>query len=191
MTPTQAGTPAGQTGLLTIEEYAKLPSDGPETELVRGRVVPVRPTFPYHGLICNRIGRILGNFAEENGLGWVLSNDAGVVTERDPDTMRGPDVAFYSYSRIPKGPFPQGIYLTVAPELVFEVRSASDRWPKVLAKMAEYLDAGVSVVCIVDPESQTVQIYRNALPETLDADDELTFPDVLPGFRVPVRRFFE
>src|SRR5262249_17022218 len=116
---------------------------------------------------------------------------SGVVTERDPDSMRGADVAFYSYSRIPKGPFPQHAYLTVVPELVFEVFSPSDRWPKVLAKVAEYLNAGVTVVCVVDPDSQTVQVYRDALPQTLHGDDELTIPDVLPGFRTPVRRFFE
>jgi Uma2 family endonuclease len=186
MMPTQVSAP-----LLTLDEYAKLPCDGTETELVRGKVVRMPPTFPYHGLICSRLVRILGAFAEEHGLGWVLSNDAGVVTERDPDTLRGPDVAFYSYARIPKGPFPQNAYLSVVPELVVEVRSPSDRWPKVLAKMAEYLDAGVSVVCILDAESQKVQLYRDALPQTLHGSDDLTVPDILPGFRVSVSRFFE
>src|SRR5437660_1434888 len=155
MTPTQATTPAQGTGLLSIDEYLKLPDDGTPTELVRGRVVRMPLPFPYHGLLCNRIGRIIGNYVEDNGLGWVLSNDSGVVTERDPDTMRGADIAFYSYGRIPKGPFPQHAYLTVVPELVVEVRSPSDRWPKVLAKMTEYLNAGVTVVCVVDPDSQT------------------------------------
>ena len=61
-------------------------------------------------------------FCDEHNLGHVVSNDSGVVTERDPDTVRGADVAFYSYGRVPPGPFPRG-YLAVAPELVFEVRS--------------------------------------------------------------------
>ena len=78
------------------------------------------------------------------------------------------------------------------PDLVFEVLSTSDRWADVLAKMTEYLNAGVTVVCIVDPKSLTVMVYRgDELPQTFDNGDILTIPDVLPGFQVPVRQFFE
>ena len=36
-------------------------------------------------------------------LGRVVTNDSGIVTQRDPDTVRGADVAYYSYARLPKG----------------------------------------------------------------------------------------
>jgi len=120
-----------------------------------------------------------------------VSNDSGIITERDPDTVRGADVAFYSYGRIPRGPLPPG-YLPVPPELVFEVRSPTDRWRDVLAKVVEYLDAGVSVVCVLDPGTETVLLYRDDRPnEVIPAEGELTIPEVLGDFRVPVRRFFE
>ena len=35
---------------------------------------------------------------DEHDLGHVLSNDSGVITERDPDTVRGADISFYSYT---------------------------------------------------------------------------------------------
>ena len=61
-----------------------------------------------------------------------------------------------------------------------------------LAKASEYLEAGVSIVCVLDQMSETLQIYRpDELPRTLHGDDEFTLPDVLKGFRVVVRRFFE
>ena len=59
-------------------------------------------------------------------------------------------------------------------------------------KAAEYLEAGVSVVVVLLPETQTAAVYRNdALPVQLGSDEVLTLPDVLPGFSVPVKTFFE
>ncbi|MBX9581408.1 MAG: Uma2 family endonuclease [Gemmataceae bacterium] len=177
--------------LLTAEEYAALPDGGRHTELVRGRVIEMpQPTFR-HGVLCNRVGRLLGNFVEERGLGWVLNNDSGVVTERDPDTVRGADIAYFSFAKIPKGQEPEK-YPSVAPELVFEVRSPSDRWSAVGAKADEYLTAGVRVVCVLDPDTESVGVYTaDEFPRRLTADDELTLPEVFPDFRVPVRRFFD
>ena len=112
-------------------------------------------------------------------------------TERGPDTVRGADVAYYSFARLPRGPIPKG-YLEIVPELIFEVRSPSDRWPRILAKASEYLEAGVTVVCILDQMSERVIVCRaDEPPQTLQGDDELHLPDILGDFRVPVRRFFE
>src|SRR5438552_2349446 len=138
--------------LLSAEQYLQLPDRGVPTELVRGRVVEMNVPAPRHGQICSKVDRIVGNYAEEHGLGHVVTNDSGVLTEHDPDTVRGADVAFYSYSRVPRGKLSSG-YLDTVPELVFEVRSPTDRWRKVLAKVLEYLEAGVSVVCVLDQVS--------------------------------------
>lgn len=78
------------------------------------------------------------------------------------------------------------------PELVFEVMSPSDRWPTVLGNVKEYLDVGVRAVCVVIPRDRTAVVYRDdPKPESFAADAELTLPDVLPGFRMPLRQFFE
>ena len=55
------------------------------------------------------------------------------ITERDPDTLRGADFAFYSYTQVPKGSFPKRGYLKVPPDLVVEVRSPDDRWKNILS----------------------------------------------------------
>jgi Uma2 family endonuclease len=177
--------------LLTAEEYRLLPDSGEATELVRGEVVGMNVPAPRHGEICAQIVYLLRSFLEHNPLGRVVSNDSGVVTERDPDTVRGADVSFYSYARVPRGPLPQG-YLEVPPELVFEVRSPGDRTRAILGKVMEYLDAGVTWVCVLDPQTETAQLYHDELPSpTLRADEEFTLPDVLGDFRVVVHRFFE
>lgn len=178
-------------GLLTAEEFAQRPDEGRPEELVRGRVVTMPPPGARHGKICAILARLLGNSAEEQSLGHVLCNDAGVITARGPDTVRGPDVAFYRYERLARGALPTG-YLTVVPDVVFEVMSPEDRWPSVLAKVAEYLNAGVGRVVILDPEERVAYEYASERGvRVLSGENVLEIPEVLGTFRVPVGRFFE
>jgi Uma2 family endonuclease len=179
------------TALLTAEEYADLPDDGPPSELVRGVVVPGRFSFPRHGEICVQVSCLLMEYLETRRIGRAVCNNAGVITERNPDTVRGPDISYYSYSRTPRGRLPQG-YLPVAPELVIEVRLRAERWGKIYTKAAEYLCAGVTLVCVLDQQTETAHIFHaDQPPREVKGDEELTQPEVFPDFRVPVRRFFE
>ena len=105
--------------------------------------------------------------------------------------MRGADISFYSFARVPKGPLPDR-YLDTPPELVVEVISPSDRWPKLLAKVAEYLDAGTTVVLVLDDQRRLAHLYRDdGTTLVLGEDDELTIPDLFGDFHVKVGRFFE
>ena len=80
----------------------------------------------------------------------------------------------------------------VPPDLVIEVREAAERLNTVVAKTAEYVEAGVSAVVVLDPVSESAAMVRDeAFPIVLNTGDELTLPDVLPGLSVPVKRFFE
>jgi Uma2 family endonuclease len=178
-------------GLMTAEQFAQRADPAHPEELVRGRIVPMPMPKPRHGEICSKAVRLLGNWVEDHDLGRVLSNDTGVITERGPDTVRGADISFYSYARVPKGPLPDR-YLDTPPELIIEVFSPSDRWPKVLAKVAEYLDAGTTLVIVLDDQRRLAHLYRaDGTTRLLGADDELTIPDLLGDFRVRVGRFFE
>ena len=188
---TARATPAAEAPvrLLTAEEYGELSLSHP-TELVRGEVIPLNQSRPRHGLVCRNVFRVVDGFVHRHDLGYVFPNDTGFVTRRSPDSVRGPDVCYFSYARMPKGAVPTK-YTEVAPELVLEVLSPSDRWRDVLEKVVEYLDAGVLSVCILDPEQETA--YVNPLEKAgsaLGRDDTLFFPDILPGFSVSVSEFF-
>src|SRR5579863_7618088 len=100
------------TKLMTAEEFRLLPDDGQPKELIQGVPVDMTLPTPRHGEICVNVAYLLRRFLEDNPRGRVVSNDAGIITERDPDTLRGADVAFYSYARVPAGPLPSG-YLEV------------------------------------------------------------------------------
>ena len=177
--------------LITADEFAALPQTDRPRELVLGQVIDMNPPSPRHGKICLRLGALLANFIESHDLGHVMSNDSAVITRRNPDSVRGADVSYYSYARLPQGPVPDG-YLPVAPDLVIEVLSSDDRWSDVSAKTAEYLSAGVSVVWVVDPRAESVYAsFSNQPPRIFGKQDELSLPDLLGEFRVLVARIFE
>lgn len=177
--------------LLTAEEFAKLPGEGRPAELVRGRVVTMNVPGQLHGYLCSTVVALLRTYVDARGLGRVMSNDSVVITARNPDTVRGADVSYYSYERLPRGPF-SNRYVPVVPELVVEVLSPDDRWSKVHEKIAEYLNAGVLIVCVVDPEEQVVHLYYpNQAQRMLTKNDQLEFPELFADFRVPVTKLLE
>jgi Uma2 family endonuclease len=129
-------------------------------------------------------------FVRSRQLGRVVGNDTGVVTERNPDTVRGADVAYFSFEQVPADVMPDG-YAGVSPDVVAEVKSPSDSWGRLLAKAAEYLAAGVRAVCVFDPDTSSVRVYRENQPEVVfEADAEFTLPELHPDFRVAVRAFY-
>lgn len=176
--------------LMTAEEFARQYANQ-RAELVKGRVVELPMPNLKHGKVCNWVSFYLTQFVVKHDLGHVMTNNSWVVVKRGPDTVRGADILFISYGRLPKGKVPEGL-LDVIPELVFEVRSPTDRWTDMIAKMLEYLSAGVSVVVILDPKTESASVFRPDDRQVIfEAADTLTVPDVLPGFEVAVRSFFE
>jgi Uma2 family endonuclease len=186
-------SPTATEPLMSAADFLRRHGGETCVELVRGQVVKYPMPGGPHGFIAGNATAMLHNFVRERSLGRVFSNDTFTKTrvKEAAETLRGPDVAFVSYSRMPKGPIPEGP-LPCAPDLVIEVRSPSDRIPQLSAKASEYLDAGVAVVIVLDPETESLAVYReNELPIRMHNGDELTLPDVLPGFAVQVKKFFE
>lgn len=181
---------ATTTTLMTADEFLKL-DDGCLSELVRGKVIFMNRPGYRHGMICNTIAFFLTEYSRSHDLGRVIINDAGVVTERDPDSVRGPDVAFYGYRRVAKGTAPVG-YPSVPPDFVFEVLSPDDRASYVLQKVAEYLNAGVTAVYVVDPRTKQVNLYRENQPmETFAEGGILSLPEPLHDLQIDVSTLFE
>ncbi len=182
--------PSISTALLTAEEFFAGYSEQ-RAELVQGVVVEETGMPSYrHGEVCAEFIRQLGNFVKPRGLGKVFGNDSLVRLTRDPDTVRGPDVCFVSAARMP-GPAPEGVS-DIVPDFVVEVRSPSNTWATLQAKAAEFLAAGATAVALVDHEAAAITVLRRGeLPQTFDNGDDFVLPDALPGFRAPVRGFFE
>src|SRR2546423_10867670 len=97
--------------LLTAEDFARLPSDDRPRELVRGRVVRMNPPYTFHGYVSSNIAGILREFVRAHRLGRVVGDGGGVITERNPDTVRGPDASYFSFQRLPPDAMPKKGYV--------------------------------------------------------------------------------
>ena len=129
-------------------------------------------------------------YTEINDFGDIRSGEPGYRLERDPDTVRAPDVAWFAPGRIPPGTtgFPE-----VTPDLCIEVASPSNaRRDRLLSDKAQmWLDFGAREVWVLNPEDTTVTRYRpGQTPVLLDENDVLDGEELLPGFSVPVWQFF-
>jgi Uma2 family endonuclease len=175
--------------LVTVEEFERMPS-AERYELVEGRLVPMSPVNFDHGRIVLQLAYLLKEHLKNRPEG-VAVVEAGFTLASNPDTVRGPDVAFVRRGRAP-APGTRG-FPRIAPDALFEVLSPDDRPGDLRKKVAEYIRCGVHLVVVVDPEKKTLVIHRReAQPLTLrDGNDVLDMADVIPGFTCRVSDIFE
>lgn len=143
-----------------------------------------------HSFVSVRVSTLLQNWADRHRCGWVCGNELGLITKAGPDTVRGADVAYYSYERLPRDTEEEG-FLAVPPNLVVEVVGVASSWRQLLEKAGEYLVMGVDRVWIVDPKRRCVCIVRpDQEPIVLNDKQALTDAVVLPKFKCRVRDLF-
>jgi Uma2 family endonuclease len=172
--------------LLTGEDLLKMRDGEKSYELVRGELIEMPPPGIVHGRRASRIAWLLEGFVQQNDLG-IVCVESGFYIERDPDTVRGPDVMFFSRDRLDPDAEIEG-YPELPPDLAVEIVSPSDSLQSILEKVEEYLRAGVRLVWVVYERSKSVTVYPSEV--TLDEEDSLEGGDVLPGFSVQVSALF-
>lgn len=179
---------ADATDLVTAAELERFPDDDYRYELVEGRLVRVSPAGWEHGRIAARVAYLLQGHVRANNLGEVVT-EVGFKLRSDPDTVRGPDVAFVRQDRLPQGQL-RGFW-NGPPDVAVEVPSADDRPGEIHAKVEEYLTCGTLAVVVVDPEAQSVTIHRRLSPPvTVSVDEEIDLEDVIDGFTCRAREVF-
>ncbi|MDE2767661.1 MAG: Uma2 family endonuclease [Chloroflexota bacterium] len=176
--------------LLTADELLQLYSKGVRGELIRGVLSETKPAGMEHGVIVVNLATELGNFIMPRRLGRLMGSDAGVWLERDPDTVREPDIAFISAEKSPLDERVIG-YTEGAPDLVVEIASPGDSRRELNDKALMWLGFGVRLVWVVHPDTRTVDAHRTNYPvATLSGAQALDGLDILPGFTCPLRNIF-
>lgn len=176
---------------LTADDLLRLHSEGVRGELVRGVLIEKMPSGEEHGELAMYIGTLINVFARPRRLGRVIGSDAGVILERNPDTVREPDVAFISYRKRPRG-VRNTRYTQAVPELVVEIRSPSDSAAEFAEKARMWIRHGVLIVWAVNPDARTVNVYRaDGTATALTEWDMLDGGDALPGFSCAVSDIFD
>lgn len=179
------------TELLTAEDLLRLNGKGVKGELIRGVLCETVSVGMEHTFIAGNMMAPLHTHVRRSRLGRVGGTDGGVLIQRDPDTVREPDIFFVSAERLPLDVRVQG-YLEVVPELVVEIVSPSDTQQAVNDKTLMWLGLGVLMVVEVYPAERAVMVHQPGVPAvTLTGEDALGGGDVLPGFRLPLSEIFE
>lgn len=171
-------------GLVTAEELLDMPDDGYRYELVRGELRKMAPAGARHSNIGVKVAVSLSNHVTASELGTVFGADGGFLLERDPDTVRAPDVGFVRRDRMAETGLVDG-YWPGPPDLAVEVISPNDLYTEVAEKVEEWLRAGTRMVVVVDPRRQVATVHRPGREAvTLAGEVVLDGDDVVPGWRL-------
>ena len=176
---------------LTAEDLLRLDSKGVKGELIRGEFCETMSVGGEHGEVVMKLGFLMGSVVIPGRLGRLTGSDAGVILERDPDTVREPDAAFISAARLPLTERVTSYY-EIIPDLVVEIASPSDSRREVNDKARMWHNCGVPLVWAAYPETRTIDVHRaDGSIITLRENDVLDGGEILPGFAVPVRDIFD
>jgi Uma2 family endonuclease len=174
----------------TADELIAMPDDGYRYELVEGELTRMALAGAEHGRITVNITGPLFVHVRTHSLGTVYAAETGFKLQSNPDTVRAPDVAFVSKSRVNEAGPPSG-YWSGAPDLAVEVMSPGDSREKADQKARHWLRAGTRLVWVIDPRRHILTVYTS--PEkvkVLTETDTLDGGDVISGFQIAVMDIF-
>jgi len=172
--------------LMTAAELERVWVPGKALELVRGQLVVRDLAGGWHGRVAARLSAHVGTHVERHRLGDVFAPGTGFRIRSDPDTVLAPDFAFVGADRAAQ--VPRRGYPDLAPDLVAEIVSPGDRPGELLAKVAEWLDAGARIVWVIDPQRLEAHIHRkNGSVSLVDREGSLDGEQVLRGYTCPLR----
>jgi len=151
-------------------------------ELEDGRLSIVGPSDIVSSEISSILIRLLGNWVYPRRLGRVFDSAGGFIM---PDTnVKAPDVSFVRAARLRQSPRYFG---ELVPDLVVQIKSQSDRIKPIETKVLKFIELGAIVGILIDPDEETVTIYRSTgEPTVLGNGDILTVAELFPGWELPV-----
>ena len=151
-------------------------------ELEDGKISVMGPSDIVSSEIGSILIRLLGNWVYPRRLGRVFDSAGGFIM---PNTnVKAPDVSFVRAARLRQSPRYFG---ELVPDLVVEIKSQSDRIKAIETKVLKFIELGAVVGIAIDPDEETVAIYRSTGEPTILANgDILTVPELFPGWELPV-----
>lgn len=176
-------------GAATIEDVVRLrDSERRLYELVDATLVEKAMGWQ-ESLLAGVLLHWLHSYLDRNPKGVATGPDG--MTRLFGDTVRGPDVAFVSWERLPQGKLPSAPIPDLVPNFVIEVLSASNTYAEMSRKRREYFHAGVELLWMVHPRERTITVYENALDAVVIHEGQSLSADrVLPGFQVDTTALF-
>ncbi|NEQ33412.1 MAG: Uma2 family endonuclease [Leptolyngbya sp. SIO4C5] len=177
---------------LSDEQFYQLCLNNPELVIERdtqGNLILMSPVGGESGNQEFELGVDLGLWNRRTQLGKVFSSSTLFKLPGGSD--RSPDLAWVELPRWQQlTPEQRQKFPPIAPDFVIELRSRTDSLAALQEKMQEYLDSGVRLGWLINPQDQQVEIYRpRQVREVRRLPADLSGEDVLPGFVLTVERF--
>lgn len=177
--------------LLTADDLLRLSRKGVKGELVKGVLHQTMSVGGEHGEIAGALIAEIRAHIRPRRMGRVGGSDAGVRLERNPDTVREPDVVYISAEKLPLEVRMPGYY-EVIPDLVAEIASPGDSPREIADRIAMWHRYGVRLVWAVYPATRTIVAHPlGGVTVVFGSDDVLDGGAVIPGFQCPVRDLFD
>ncbi|MCU0540688.1 MAG: Uma2 family endonuclease [Oscillatoriaceae cyanobacterium Prado104] len=157
-----------------------------QIELEDGRISIVGPSDIVSSEISSRLIAFLFAWVDPRRLGRVCDSSGGFIM---PDTnLKASDVSFVSAARLRESP---RYFAQLVPDLVVEIKSQSARIKVIESKIVKFIELGAIVGIAIDPDAETVKIYRTTgEPTVLENGDILTVPELFPGWELPVSQLW-
>jgi Uma2 family endonuclease len=184
--------------VMTLDQFMQRYSDQGPFELIDGAPIPVNPQITRSARIAGRLFVEMTLYVKAKDLGEVFSETPFALTA-DSSWVTGsrvPDLMFVQAERLTKlaadDPQWEDKPLLLVPDLVVEIVSPTDRASEISKKIARYVDDGVRVVWLIEPETQTVTVYTSGSKQITQwsSGDTLDGGDMIPGFAMPVAGLF-
>ncbi len=158
-------------------------------ELVDGTLVE-KTVGLSESMIAGQVLSEIRAFARKHDLGIPAGADGTVRLLKG--LVRMPDVAFFSWDKLPGRMMLEKAIPDVAPDLAVEVLSKGNTPAEMARKLREYFLAGTCLVWMIDPRKRQAQVYTapDAPAATLDEAQALDGGNVLPGFTLPLAELF-
>jgi Uma2 family endonuclease len=177
---------------LTSDDFVLFPDDGKRHELIDGEHYVTPSPNTKHQRILVELLWALRSYLETQPIGRVFCAPLDIVLS--PHDIVEPDLFYISHERAAEVLTPQ--HARGAPELVIEIASTNTRKRDETIKRRLYERYAVTEYWVVDPEIDTIRVYRRAgdrferaVELTSERDDVLTTP-LLPGLEVVLTRIF-
>lgn len=153
-----------------------------QLELENGQVSVMGPSDIVASEVGSRLIAFLFAWVEPRRLGRLFDSSGGFIL---PDSdLKAPDVSFVKAERLPRS---VRYFAEMVPDLVVEIKSQSDRVKPLETKLQAYLNMGAQVGILIDPDEETVTLYRSAAEAiVLTNQDRLTIPELFPGWELPI-----
>lgn len=181
-------------GNVSDKEFEKLVQLNDEMWFERtaeGAVEIMPPPKSDTGAKNHQISLQLGIWTDEDGTGVAFGPTMGFKLPNG--AIRAPDASWVERTRlVALNRKQKKEYFPICPDFVVELRSATDRLPRLQEKMEEYIANGAKLGWLIDPLERKVYVYRpNADIEVLDDPATLKGDPLLPGFRLRLQKIWE